>query len=182
MRKALLIGLSTMLIGSVFASEASAQGAPSAGGSCGYQAGSYGIDSLSPIDIRNPNRGAMNLGRWHYQVQYSNVSPGTVLTVVIAPGSPNRGIDLANTPASTRVTAQSTAGSIAGSAAQNENGATRFAARGKGIGGNLASNKGHGKQGGTSSAGQSNSAGLYFFQVWAGGQPIGQFTCAIEDR
>jgi hypothetical protein len=124
----------------------------------------------------------MNLGRWHYQVQYSNVSPGTALAVVIAPGSPNEGIDLTNAPATARATAQGTSGTIAGTAAQNENGATRFAGKGKGIGGLLASNKGHGKQGGTSSAGQSNAAGLYFFQIWAGGQMIGQFKCGIEDR
>lgn len=167
-----------MLIGSVFTTTASAQGAPTAGGSCGYEAGSYGLNSLSPIDIRNPNRGAANLGRWHYQIQYSNVSPGTVLNIVIAQGFAKSGIDLANAPATQRVVTQGTSGAIAGSANQGENGTPA----GNGRGSRLPSNKGHGKQGNTPSAGQGNGNGLYFFQVWAGDQKIGEFSCAIADR
>jgi hypothetical protein len=176
MRKALFVGISAMMVGAVFAAPASAQG-PSAGGSCGYKAGEYGLHNLSPLDIRNPNRGGMNVGTIHVQVEYSGVNPGTVLTIVPTSGSSNFGPDLGATGGTRTVTAQGTAGTVAFSVSQNESGATR-ANRLRGT----ASNKGHGRQGGTSSAGQSNGANLYFFQTWADGKLIGTFTCGVEDR
>lgn len=182
MHTARLIGLSIMLVSSLVPASASAQG-PSAGGSCGYRAGEYGMNNLSPLDIRNPNRGGMNVGTIHVQVEYSGVNPGTILTIVPAPGSTVTGPDLGATGASRNVTAQGTAGTVAFSVNQNENGATRYQSRGKGVGGELhKQRKGSSKNGGTSSAGQSNGAGLYYFQTWADGKVIGTFTCGVEDR
>jgi hypothetical protein len=175
MRKALFVGLSALMVGAVFAAPASAQG-PSAGGSCGYRAGEYGIDNLSPLDIRNPNRGGMNVGTIHTQVEYSGVQPGTRLTIISSVASTVTGMDLGATGAVRNVTAQGTSGTVSFSVSQNENGAERQnRLRG------LASNKGHGKQGGTSSAGQSNGANNYMFQVWADGNVIGTFTCGVSD-
>jgi hypothetical protein len=134
------------------------------------------LNNLSPLDVRNPNRGGANVGTIHVQVQYSGVNPGTVLTIVPTTGSSNTGPDLGATGGARTVTAQGTAGTVSFSVNQNENGASRFGKKG------TATNKGHGKQGATSSAGQSNGANLYFFQTWADGKLIGTFTCGIEDR
>jgi hypothetical protein len=182
MRSASLIALSLMLAASLVPTSAHAQGGPTAGGSCGYKAGEYGMNNLSPLDMRNPNRGGMNVGTIHVQVEYSGVQPGTQLTILSTTGSLNRGPDLGTTGAARNVTAQGSSGTVAFSANQNESGATRFAPRGDGVGGLVRSNKGHSRQGGTSSAGQSNAAGLYFFQTWMGDRLIGQFTCGVEDR
>jgi hypothetical protein len=182
MRKALFVGLSAMMVGAVFAAPASAQG-PTAGGSCGYKAGEYGLDNLSPLDIRNPNRGGMNVGTIHTQVAYSGVQPGTQLMIITSSGSANTGMDLGATGAVRTVTAQDTSGTVSFSVNQNESGATRYQSRGRGIGGLLHSTKkGSSKNGGTSSAGQSNGANLYFFQTWADGKVIGTFTCGVADR
>ena len=170
-----------MLVGAAFAAPASAQG-PNAGGSCGYRAGEYGMNNLSPLDIRNPNRGGMNVGTIHVQVQYSGVNPGTILTIVPTTGSTVTGPDLGATGGARSVTAQDTAGTVAFSVNQTEGGATQYQSRGKGVGGEVRkSTKGSSKNGPTSSAGQSNGAGLYFFQTWADGKLIGQFTCGVED-
>lgn len=172
-----------MMVGAVFAAPASAQGGPTAGGSCGYRAGEYGIDALSPLDIRNPNRGGMNVGTIHTQVQYSGVTPGTQLMIITSSGSANTGMDLGATGAVRTLTAQDTSGTVSFSVNQNENGATQYQSRGRGVGGALRkSSKGSSKNGSTSSAGQSNGAALYFFQTWANGVPIGTFTCAVDDR
>jgi len=141
------------------------------------------MNNLSPLDMRNPNRGGMNVGTIHTQVEYSGVQPGTVLTVITSSGSLNRGIDLGATGAVRTVTAQSSSGSVAFSASQTESGATRLQSRGNGVGGMLHSTKkGSSKNGGTSSAGQSSGANLYFFQTWMGDKLIGEFTCGVEDR
>ena len=177
------VGLSLMFVSALVPATAHAQGNPSAGGSCGYKAGEYGLDNLSPLDVRNPNRGGMNVGTIHTQVEYSGVQPGTQLMVVTTSGSRVTGPDLGATGAVRTVTAQGPSGSIAFSVSQNENGATRYQSRGKGVGGELhKQRKGSSKNGGTSSAGQSNGANLYFFQTWADGKLIGQFTCGVEDR
>jgi hypothetical protein len=176
MHSARFVGLSIVLAAAMVPASVSAQGGPSAGGSCGYRAGDYGLNSLSPLDIRNPNRGGVNVGTIHAQVVYSGVQPGTVLTIITAPGSSNKGIDLTTAPAVRTTTAQGTSGSVAFSMNQNESGASRFGKKG------TATNKGHGKQGATSSAGQSNAAGLYFFQTWADGKLIGTFSCSVDDR
>jgi len=181
MRKALFVGLSAMLVGAAFAAPVSAQGA-SAGGSCGYQAGQYGQNMLSPDDIRNPSRGAMNIGTIHVQVEYSGVGPGTILTIVPTSGSSNSGPDLGATGASRNVTAQDTAGTVAFSVSQNEGGATQYQSKGRGVGGEVKkSGKGSSKNAATQSAGQSNGEALYFFQTWADGKLIGTFTCGVED-
>jgi hypothetical protein len=183
MHKAGLVGLSIMLVSTLAPTVAHAQGGPSAGGSCGYKAGEYGMNNLSPLDIRNPNRGGMNVGTIHTQVEYSGVQPGTVLTIITGSGSSNTGMDLGATGAVRTVTAQGPAGSVAFNVSQNESGATRYQSRGRGIGGRLhTGKKGSSKNGGTSSAGQSNGANLYFFQTWADGKLIGTFTCGVEDR
>jgi len=172
-----------MMVGAVFAAPASAQGGPTAGGSCGYRAGEYGLDQLSPLDVRNPNRGGMNVGTIHTQVQYSGVQPGTQLMIITSSGSSNGGIDLGATGAVRTVTAQDTAGTVSFSVNQNENGATQYQSRGRGVGGALRkSSKGSSKNGSTSSAGQSNGANLYYFQTWADGKVIGTFTCGVDDR
>jgi hypothetical protein len=183
MRSARLVGLSIVLVSSLVPAVAHAQGGPTAGGSCGYKAGEYGLNNLSPLDTRNPNRGAMNVGTIHTQVEYSGVQPGTQLMIITTSGSNVTGPDLGATGAVRTVTAQGASGAIAFSSSQNENGATRYQSRGKGVGGALhKQRKGSSKNGGTSSAGQSNGANLYFFQTWADGKLIGQFTCGVEDR
>jgi hypothetical protein len=183
MHSAGLIGLSIALACSLVPTAASAQGGPTAGGSCGYKAGEYGFDNLSPLDIRNPNRGGMNVGTIHTQVSYSGVQPGTQLMIITSSGSANKGIDLGATGAVRTVTAQDTSGTVSFSVSQNESGATRLQSRGRGVGGRLhTGKKGSSKNGGTSSAGQSNGANLYFFQTWADGKVIGTFTCGVEDR
>ncbi len=126
MRKALFVGLSAMMVGAVFAAPASAQGGPTAGGSCGYKAGEYGLNNLSPLDIRNPNRGGMNVGTIHTQVEYSGVQPGTVLTILTTSGSNVTGPDLGATGAIRTLTAQSSSGTLAFSSTQTESGATRY--------------------------------------------------------
>jgi hypothetical protein len=183
MRTTHRVGLSIMLASALLPATASAQGGPTAGGSCGYRAGEYGMNNLSPLDVRNPNRGGMNVGTIHTQVEYSGVQPGTQLTILTMSGSNVTGPDLGSTGAARTVTAQGSSGTIAFSATQNENGATRYQSRGRGVGGRLhTGKKGSSKNGGTSSAGQSNGANLYFFQTWADGKLIGQFTCGVEDR
>jgi hypothetical protein len=183
MHTARLVGLSIMLASTLAPAAAHAQGGPTAGGSCGYKAGEYGLHNLSPLDIRNPHYGAMNVGTIHAQVEYSGVQPGTVLKIVPTTGSPNGGPDLGATGTVRTVTAQGPSGAFAFSSTQNENGATRYQSRGKGVGGEVRkSKKGSSKNGGTSSAGQSNGAGLYYFQTWANGNLIGTFTCGVEDR
>jgi hypothetical protein len=138
---------------------------------------------LSPLDIRNPNRGGMNVGTIHTQVQYSGVQPGTQLMIITSSGSSNSGMDLGATGAVRTVTAQDSSGTVAFSVNQNESGATQYQSRGKGVGGEVKkSNKGSSKNASTSSAGQSNGEALYFFQTWADGKVIGTFTCGVEDR
>ena len=183
MRTTHRVGLSIMLASALLPGTASAQGGPTAGGSCGYRAGEYGLNNLSPLDIRNPRPGGMNVGTIHTQVEYNGVQPGTQLTIMTMSGSSVTGPDLGATGATRTVTTQGPSGSIAFSVSQNENGATRYQSRGKGVGGEVhKGRKGSSKNGGTSSAGQSNGANLYFFQTWADGKLIGQFTCGVEDR
>lgn len=177
MKKALVVA--AMMTGAAaLAVPVSAQGNPTAGGSCGYKAGEYGMTMLSPIDIRNPNRGAMNVGTIHVQVEYSGVAPGTVLTIIPTSGSFVTGPDLGATGGARTVTAQESTGTVSFSVGQNENGA-EMGTKNKGIRTNKAK---AGRNSTQPSAGQSNGATLYFFQTWASDRLIGTFTCGVDDR
>ena len=128
MRKALLTGLSALAIGAVAAAPVSAQ-APTAGGSCGYEAGNYGLNSLSPIDVRNPNRGfgaPSTINRVHFQVEYSGVGAGAQVAVVRYQGSLSRGIDIDGGASAATFTSENGAGTYAGSVSVGaETGQTR---------------------------------------------------------
>lgn len=168
------------MFGATLVVPASAQSG-SASGSCGYVAGSYGLNSLSPIDIRNPNRGLgapTTVGRVHFQAEYSGVAPGTAMTIVRYTGQMQDGIDWEGNANTLSFTAESASGTFAGSSAVGaDTGATRLN-RNRGI----VSSKGRsGRNGGTSNSSQAG-AGLYIFQVWAGNSHIGGWTCAIDSQ
>jgi hypothetical protein len=181
MRKALFVGISAMMVGAVFAAPASAQG-PSASGSCGYVAGSYGLDSLSPLDTRNPNRGLgspSTIGTVHFQVQYSGVAPGSRLSVLRYGSLDNGVVDLSDAPTSANFTAESSGGTFAASFAIAGHTGQTTGVRSNSKSRGAFSNRGHGKQGSAPGSGTAGT-GIYTFQVWSGADHIGTFRCAVS--
>jgi hypothetical protein len=73
-RKVGLLAMGALLVSAAFAPSVSA--AASAGGSCGYRAGSYGLNTLGP------RPGERNVSTGFAQATYSGVTPGTHVRVM----------------------------------------------------------------------------------------------------
>lgn len=144
-----LLALGALLVGATFATPVNAGGG-TAGGSCGYSRGSYGLNTLAPPP------GRANVWTGFAQATYSGVTPGTSIKVMsyrsLGDGPGMESADVGSWGGTSDLEPPSYANGIT---ATSSSGQIEF------------------------SFGLRGLSDLYMFRVISDGQDIGGFECAV---